>query len=445
LALSEMRSAPKETDALMRLVAREYRADIAKLATALSTLVVGQQQIANDLAGMSVIVASTQTNAAAGASYAQVAAANSETLLQKVDALAAAHDIHAVLDEDDYLRRIEESLPGDIATQLAHLRLRAPTISVHPTSSICDLGKRHGQFVILTDDPAGTAQLLSGLPRHADTLGWLDLGTLPVRIPIARWPSHQALDEFIGDVVAHTVEEAATFLPFVKTRLDARQLFLIVEPPASAGISPEAVFRLAEELAKGSGLKNSVAIVARFGQDVTALQRAGYPLVIRPSSGDKTPSLELTLHVAITETRDPVGEIAGHKKAYCRIGQSWQVTCRANADCYLALFCRGTTGRIYQLFLEPEHSNTFAHGGRAYNIPRSGDAFRIREGGPAGTEIIRAFATREPLSIHLTPSTPRGYFGPSSEEQLERAVTEFDALPPRDRANEECEIVVTER
>jgi class 3 adenylate cyclase len=344
-----------------------------------------------------------------------------------------------------FLEAVDRQLPHAVEEQLTQVGLREPGISVNATSSLSDVLKRHSQFLILTDDPAGTAVLLTALTRRSTGRAFSECEIVPVRLALGRWAAQQGLNGLLSTAINDDMGLSPALVRSLRQQVEAGHTLLILESPASGEIPSEAIRWIREELVKGAAHKSRLAVVAKFGQRLAELRSIGLPIVIRPHGQHEKRSLALTLHVSVNQTRDPIGEIPGDKSVRCQIGQSWSVVFHTNDDCYLTLFCRGTTGAIYRLLLHPDNVESFARGGRVYEIPRRGEEFLFREAGPAGKEIIRALATREPLAIHFASDAGGGYFCPFSEAELASVYEEFQGLPEEHRASAECDITVVER
>jgi hypothetical protein len=78
----------------------------------------------------------------------------------------------------------------------------------------------------------------------------------------------------------------------------------------------------------------------------------------------------------------------------CRIGETFVLQAQADADCYLTLLDAGTTGNLYVLLL-----NHRLRGGEIATLDGPDKGHEWIVGGQPGVERIKAFFTRQPLTI----------------------------------------------
>ena len=79
------------------------------------------------------------------------------------------------------------------------------------------------------------------------------------------------------------------------------------------------------------------------------------------------------------------------------IGDVLNVTATVDQDCCLTLLDIGSSGNIIVLFPNKHQPDNHLRAGIPIQIPAAG--YKIRVGGPAGTETIKAIATLEPLEF----------------------------------------------
>jgi len=93
----------------------------------------------------------------------------------------------------------------------------------------------------------------------------------------------------------------------------------------------------------------------------------------------------------------------GRKPAY-REGEQMVAFLKADRDCYVQLIYHDAEGRDFLIFPNRFRRDNFIKAGRVYQIPGPGDRFRFTVSPPFGTEVLKAFASTDPIP------TPRGRF-----------------------------------
>ena len=83
-------------------------------------------------------------------------------------------------------------------------------------------------------------------------------------------------------------------------------------------------------------------------------------------------------------------------KADYGAGERFQINVRANQDCHLTLIDVGTSGNVSVLFPNHYAQDNAVKAGVTTMIPDPAAGFEFTVSGPAGKEIIRAIASREP-------------------------------------------------
>lgn len=84
-----------------------------------------------------------------------------------------------------------------------------------------------------------------------------------------------------------------------------------------------------------------------------------------------------------------------------KIGEKMKVYVKASQDCYLTLIDVGTSGDATVIFPNNYTPSNAAKAGATYTIPDPTAGFEFEISGPAGLELIRAIASKEPV-VDLT-------------------------------------------
>jgi hypothetical protein len=326
---------------------------------------------------------------------------------------------------------------------LRSIVLREPGASEEATHFLLDTVRRHRQFLIYTDDPTRTADLLMAWPRYAAESPIQESDIIPIRLPLGRWVG-QSFSELLQAKIEDILPLSGNFVPYLLREIDAGHALVVLEAPAEGTLSFEAI-RWIRELALRPVRRSRLGVVMKFCPKLVDSRSIGFPIFVRPHTLEGTTNLALKLAVRGSETRDPIMELPGKHSVSCRIGESWSVLFHVDDNCYMTLFCRGTTGKLYRLFLHPDSRESFAARGIAHVIPRRDGEFWFKEGGPAGTESIIAFATREPMSFHFATGAHSGYLAPSSDAELSAVRAEFMQLAAEHRAEDQCDITVEDK
>jgi len=103
---------------------------------------------------------------------------------------------------------------------------------------------------------------------------------------------------------------------------------------------------------------------------------------------------------APTEAARPVAEalkveLAADKAQYA-VGDKMHLTVKVNQDCFLTLIDVGPTGKATIVFPNLYAPSNAVKAGATYVIPDPSAGFEFEIGPPAGAELIRAIASREP-------------------------------------------------
>lgn len=81
-------------------------------------------------------------------------------------------------------------------------------------------------------------------------------------------------------------------------------------------------------------------------------------------------------------------------------GEEIVISAKANRDAYLTIIDVGTSGTVRQLFPNKHQTNNFVRKGQIIQIPSRHAGYKYRIQGPAGTELIKAIVTSEPVNIY---------------------------------------------
>lgn len=119
-------------------------------------------------------------------------------------------------------------------------------------------------------------------------------------------------------------------------------------------------------------------------------------------------------------------ELTADKAEYA-VGEKMKLGVKVNQDCYLTLIDVGTTGKATVLFPNIYTQSNAVKGGVTYAIPDPSAGFEFEVAPPAGLELIRAIASREPsvdLSDAMAPISAESPFGEVKQDMqaLTRAI-----------------------
>jgi len=81
------------------------------------------------------------------------------------------------------------------------------------------------------------------------------------------------------------------------------------------------------------------------------------------------------------------------------VGEKVEFFFSSERDCYVLMFNRDAEGNLTVLFPNAYHPNNFVRGGETIKIPDSGMNFELRFFEPAGEEMVKVIAAREPLQL----------------------------------------------
>ena len=148
---------------------------------------------------------------------------------------------------------------------------------------------------------------MMAFPRYAIELGVLEEETIPVRLSLGRRLEQQGLNEMIITAVTDNKFFPSSLVPFLLQEVAAGRTLLILELPASGDILSDVIRWIREDLVKGTGHNNRLAVIAKFGQNIDELRSLGFPAVVRSYGEGETSSLRLMLHILIGATRTRSG------------------------------------------------------------------------------------------------------------------------------------------
>jgi hypothetical protein len=93
-----------------------------------------------------------------------------------------------------------------------------------------------------------------------------------------------------------------------------------------------------------------------------------------------------------------VSVVLDHEDGAYAIGDTVSLQARATRDAYLTVLEVGSSGKVHIIFPNRYQQDARVSANQTVRIPSDESRFRIRVGGPAGREVVKVFATREPLN-----------------------------------------------
>jgi hypothetical protein len=94
-----------------------------------------------------------------------------------------------------------------------------------------------------------------------------------------------------------------------------------------------------------------------------------------------------------------VSATLNHAEAIYKVGEMVTLQVRASEDAYITVLEVGTSGKVHIIFPNAYQENNRIQANHVVAIPTDESRFRIRVSGPAGRDVIKVFATREPLNV----------------------------------------------
>lgn len=88
------------------------------------------------------------------------------------------------------------------------------------------------------------------------------------------------------------------------------------------------------------------------------------------------------------------------KNATYAQGETATILVSTNRDAYVTILDVGTSGKTHVIFPNKQQPDNRVEAHQVVAIPGEDAAFRLRVGGPAGRELIKVFASEEPLSLY---------------------------------------------
>ncbi|MFH1117694.1 MAG: DUF4384 domain-containing protein [Pseudomonadota bacterium] len=132
---------------------------------------------------------------------------------------------------------------------------------------------------------------------------------------------------------------------------------------------------------------------------------SGSPAEARKLSPEQVQALKLMSGI---KNKNPGFKIRlwteGEKLSY-KVGEQIKFNFSAEEDCYVYIIdIRGSSGDWAVLFPNEFHKSNWVQKGQTITIPPEGAGFAIDVQGPAGSELIKAFASVEPMFEDLGSS-----------------------------------------
>jgi hypothetical protein len=93
-----------------------------------------------------------------------------------------------------------------------------------------------------------------------------------------------------------------------------------------------------------------------------------------------------------------VSATLNHSDAVYAVGDTVTMQVRASEDAYITVLEVGTSGKVHIIFPNAYQEVNRIRANNVVSIPMDDSKFRIRVSGPAGRDVIKVFATREPLN-----------------------------------------------
>lgn len=100
-----------------------------------------------------------------------------------------------------------------------------------------------------------------------------------------------------------------------------------------------------------------------------------------------------------------------HKNSIYKVGETLSLFVKSNKDAYITIIDVGTSGKVHMIFPNKYQKDNRVLAHQVLQIPDRDARFRIRVGGPAGTELIKVVATtRKGALIDRTRTSAAGPF-----------------------------------
>lgn len=122
-------------------------------------------------------------------------------------------------------------------------------------------------------------------------------------------------------------------------------------------------------------------------------------------------------------------------------GEHLSVRVVSEVDAYVYVVYKQADGKAFQIFPNALQNDNRVQAGQAVQIPASDDPFRWQIGPPFGKEVVKVFASKEPLKGLSDPSLRAERFNPVSAKQVIGVAKELDAEEAPDWAEADVEII----
>jgi TPR repeat protein len=124
----------------------------------------------------------------------------------------------------------------------------------------------------------------------------------------------------------------------------------------------------------------------------------GKKAVVRDLSVEQAPIAEVGEGPDYPRSDIDVTAWTDHEDGHYNIGDTVALFVRASRDAYITVLDVGTSGKVHIIFPNRYQDDNRVPAMDTIRIPGEDSRFRIRVGGPTGREVIKVFATREPLT-----------------------------------------------
>ncbi|MEQ8964203.1 MAG: DUF4384 domain-containing protein, partial [Azospirillaceae bacterium] len=114
------------------------------------------------------------------------------------------------------------------------------------------------------------------------------------------------------------------------------------------------------------------------------------------------PAQKSLVDVAVQPSELQVQAWTGRADATYAIGETFEMTLRANQDAYVTVFAVNAVGELDVLFPNPQQPDNFVAGGEALPIPAAGAGFEIEVRPPAGLNLVKVVASTEDRPVFET-------------------------------------------
>lgn len=144
-----------------------------------------------------------------------------------------------------------------------------------------------------------------------------------------------------------------------------------------------------------------------FGRSLSAAILLPAVLLAGPALADKGARRDLTVEQApiadvgtgpeFSASKIQVEATLDHPDGVYAVGDNVRLQVRASEDAYITVLEVGTSGKVHIIFPNQFVNVNRIQANTVVSIPMDDSNFRIRVSGPAGRDVIKVFATREPL------------------------------------------------